>query len=377
MKHRSDIHKIWEAPAIVERFQTAVSLHSHTAESIETLGFLPRIAHSNPFLSAMVRRLERRYEALHGRRLDYSRAYWTPPLSANRAYRVEKSQIEDELGLKSLVSITDHDTIRACSTLRSIYRLEDIPTSLEWSVRFGSAVFHLGVHNLPSEDAPEIALRLNRITCDHDEKSIAGALAGLDAIDQVLIVLNHPFFDLAYHGKSEHERILLDFISTFGRWLHAVELNGLRSAGENRLARQLAASFNLPVVSGGDRHGREPNANLNLTNAKTWNDFVGEIRRGRMSRVLFMPQYREPLPVRLLESVGHAIDDYPHCPGRERWSDRVHFRDDHGQPEKLSNLWTEGAPRLVRSSLRLFGFLTSERFRPAFRFALAGKEAVL
>jgi len=35
------------------------------------------------------------------------------------------------------------------------------------------------------------------------------------------------------------------------------------------------------LVSGGDRHGVEPNANINLTNATSFTEFVHEIRRKR------------------------------------------------------------------------------------------------
>jgi hypothetical protein len=32
------------------------------------------------------------------------------------------------------------------------------------------------------------------------------------------------------------------------------------------------------IISGGDRHGCEPSAVLNLTNAKTFSEFIDEIR---------------------------------------------------------------------------------------------------
>jgi hypothetical protein len=65
---------------------------------------------------------------------------------------------------------------------------------------------------------------------------------------------------------------------------------------------QLASSFRLPLISGGDRHGREPNACVNLTNAASFPEFVEEVRNDGWSDVLFMPQYREPSKLRILQT---------------------------------------------------------------------------
>ncbi len=59
-------------------------------------------------------------------------------------------------------------------------------------------------------------------------------------------------------------------------------------------------------IAGGDRHGVEPNANINLTNATTFTEFVHEVRREKKSRVLFMPQYAEPWKHRILQSTIDA-----------------------------------------------------------------------
>ena len=75
--------------------------------------------------------------------------YWTPPLTPKLAYETEREQIENILGMMSLVSLTDHDNIDAPILLQTMSGDARTPVSVEWSVPFGGTVFHLGVHNLP------------------------------------------------------------------------------------------------------------------------------------------------------------------------------------------------------------------------------------
>ncbi len=96
------------------------------------------------------------------------------------------------------------------------------------------------------------------------------------------MVLNHPLWDEADIGAHQHRQTLAALLANHGRWIHAIELNGLRSWDENTEAMELARAWQLPAISGGDRHGLEPNANLNLTHAATFAEFVAEIRRERL-----------------------------------------------------------------------------------------------
>ena len=80
---------------------------------------------------------------------------------------------------------------------------------------------------------------------------------------------------------------------------------------ESRRHSAGAASGTSCSISGGDRHGIEPNANINLTNATSFTEFVHEIRYEGRSHVLFMPQYAEPWKHRILQSTLDAIRDYP------------------------------------------------------------------
>ena len=105
-----------------------------------------------------------------------------------------------------------------------------------------------------------------------------------------------------------------------------------------------------PAISGGDRHACEPAACLNLTNAVWFAEFAAEVRSGR-SAVLFMPQYRRSLPVRILESVWDVLRRYPEYPGRERWTDRIFYRVEDGAATPLSTLWKHRMPWVVREVL--------------------------
>ena len=96
--------------------------------------------------------------------------------------------------------------------------------------------------------------------------------------------------------------------------------------------RRLAEQWNMLLIAGGDRHGVEPNANINLTNATSFTEFVHEIRREKKSDMLFMPQYAEPWKHRILQSTIDAIRNYPEFPpglpqlGRTRLSSRCQRR---------------------------------------------------
>jgi hypothetical protein len=165
--------------------------------------------------------------------------------------------------------------------------------------------------------------------------------------------------------------LLAEFLRLYGSWLHAIELNGLQPAADNRRSMELAAELELPVISGGDRHGREPNANLNLTNARSFAEFVHEVRYDRVSHVLFLPQYRDPIPARYIEFLWHAVQNYSDFTGRERWIDRIFYASEDGSATlPLSDLWPCGGPRLVRWLLGCVEILAKPRVRGTLRWAL-------
>jgi len=353
----SSISYLWREPDAAKTFKTGVSLHSHTNQSKETLDFISELSKDWGILQPVIRWCEERSHRLSGIRPDYARSYWTPPLTPSLAFDLERTQIEEKLQLPGLVSITDHDDINAPLLLRSLPSARHIPVSVEWTVPFGTTAFHLGIHNLPSATGVAWMERMREFTAIPVEtrapELLRDMLAELDELPGVLVIFNHPIWDLYRVGKDRHEVFVNEFLARHGQHVHALELNGLRNWKENREAATLASKWNQLVISGGDRHGVEPNANVNLTRAESFTEFVHEVRRERQSHVLFMPQYAEPWKHRILQSTLDAIRDYPHFPeGSRRWDQRVYHPDRKGDMQPLSELWNRGrSPRFVRGVL--------------------------
>lgn len=365
----------WKDRGAVRRYRTGVSLHSHTSCSRESLSFLPKMAHHVPFAPSLLRRAEERHQRRTGKAIEFGLAYWTPPLPPREALALETRQIQDVLGRHALVSITDHDTLDACTQLRAIGTHKEVPFSVEWTVPFGPACFHLGVHNLPPGQASAIFLDLAEYTRKPRTELLPALLDDLSAMPDVLVVLNHPLSDEGRIGCRPHQDHLNRFLRDHHRRLHALELNALQSWADNREVIELARSFGLPLISGGDRHACEPNGNLNLTNAVTLSEFIAEIRRDRVSNILFMPQYQESLKLRYIENVWRVMKDYPEMPGRTRGSDRVFYVTNDG-PKPLSILLRNGGPAYVRRLMAVVGFCLRPQFRLALRLALLEQSKV-
>jgi hypothetical protein len=356
---QSSISYLWREPGAAKGFTTGVSLHSHTNQSKETLDFITELSKEWSVLQPVMRWAERRCRRLTGIDPDYARSYWTPPLTPSLAFDLERRQIEEKLQIPGLVSLTDHDDIQAPMLLRTVASSRHIPVSVEWTVPFGATAFHLGIHNLPSSQGTAWMARLAEFTAtpvvERASRTLTEMLAELDELPGVLIVFNHPLWDLYRVGKDRHEVLVNEFLAVNGQFVHALELNGLRDWKENREAATLAGKWNQLVISGGDRHGVEPNANVNLTRAKNFNEFVHEVRRERQSHVLFMPQYAEPWKHRILQSTLAAIRNYPDFPeGSRLWDERVYHPDAEGVIQPLSQLWMKGkAPAMCMAALSM------------------------
>jgi hypothetical protein len=351
----STISYLWRDKDAPRGFRAGVSLHSHTNQSRETLDFLANFGNQFPVMRPIISRMERRAEQNHGVRIDYAASYWTPPMTPKLAFDLEKRQIE-KMNLDAMVSITDHDTIKAPMLLRTVPSARQIPVSVEWSAPYGGIQsFHLGVHNLPSARAQEWMAALDDLTAHPNDGRLTEILVALHKEPNVLVVFNHPMWDLYLVGKEKHQFLVNEFLQKNGAYLHALELNGLRNWDENRAVRRLAEKWNMLLIAGGDRHGVEPNANINLTNAASFTEFVHEIRRQKQSHVLFMPQYAEPWKHRILQSAIDAIRYYPEFPlGSRTWDDRVYHPDRNGALRPLSELWPDGsAPHIVSAVLAM------------------------
>ncbi len=364
----SKITSNWKQPLATGPYTTGVSLHSHTSVSEETLGFLHAMFHALPAMKRVFDHYIHR-SSLHGIRLDFERANWRPPLQPKMAYDLESRQIQ-RLGLNPLVSITDHDTIDACLLLRTVPSSRHIPVSLEWSVPFGQTTFHLGIHNIPSKDGaawmqrfeqftaaarPRLEIGGNITPCSaQSDAQLLALLRELHECPQVMTVFNHPLWDL-HRAGALHLREMKRFIAVAGETIHALELNGLRHIRENREAAQLARETGHLVISGGDRHGLEPNANINLTNAVSFTEFVEEVRMERRSHVHFMEQYQQRWEQRILRSTLNAVCDFPEfMPGWQRWDERAFHPDANGEMKPFAELWPRGhAPRLLMAAIHV------------------------
>jgi hypothetical protein len=385
----SKVSYLWDDAHVSKGFVSGVSLHSHTNRSKETLDFIIKLANEYRCFRELIHLQQKRVRAKHSLEIDYAAGYWTPPLTPRLAFDLESRQIANKLHLQPLVSISDHDNIQAPMLLRTVASARHIPVSVEWTTPFGpEQSFHLGIHNLPSASGAEWMSEFEKFTAHPSDERLTEMLAALHDLPNVLIVFNHPLWDLYKIGQQKHLQCVDEFLARNGRFLHALELNGLRTWEENRMVKRLAARWNMLLISGGDRHGMEPNANVNLTHAATFNEFVDEIRRQRRSHVLFMPQYAEPWKHRILQSTLDAIRDYPDFPeGSRRWDDRVFHPDINGVDRPIRQLWPDGQPPRVLSlavefvRLILGGKTVSRGLRLAWserqqlRFALGEPEA--
>jgi hypothetical protein len=346
--------------------------------SEESLDMVPRYTGKIPYLGAAIGRQEDEYHRKKQKRFSFGDAFWTPPLAPRQAYRLEEKQIQRKFKLPGLISLTDHDDIRAGAQLHVLERFKHIPVSTEWTIPFGETFFHLGVHNLPGADSEQVMRELESFTAQPEPSELGRLLEMLNALPDVLLVLNHPLWDEKGIGIQRHAGVLKALLERFGQHFHAVEVNGLRGWSENKEVIALGREIDLPVVAGGDRHGREPNAILNLSRASTFPEFVQEVRRERVSHVVLMPQYQEPLKLRILQTMVDVVREYPeNFGGRRTWADRVYYRDPETKVAvPMAELWADGGPTIVKhfvASMRLVG---SRPLRSALRMALNDRSAV-
>jgi hypothetical protein len=344
------------------RFRTGVSLHSHTLHSRESLSFIYHTMAVVPFVEGAVRRGEIRYRKIHGAPLDLSRGWWTPPLGPFEAWSVEKRQIE-QLGMKPLVSITDHDDIDAPVSLQTLDACLDVPISFEWTVPFGPTFFHLGIHNLPRSNARRWFNELADYTRSPRIGRLTDLLRSIHSLPGTLIVFNHPLWDESHKGEQVHAHAVRDFVQLHGECLHAFEINGLRPWRENRRVVDFAAAAGKPLISGGDRHALEPNANLNLTNASTFDEFASEVRRGH-SEVLMLPHAWKRHSLRIVTNLIDVLRTHDdHANGWKRWSDRVFYSCEDGRVRALTELFGHETPAPIAFFIALVQFAARLRLR--------------
>jgi hypothetical protein len=352
-------------------FRTAVSLHCHTHHSKESITFVPHYMARVPIAYGHFQKLLNRYHKKWGEPLDFSKGYWTPPLAADTVYESETKQIEREVGLQALVSLTDHDDIEG-SALVSRKLSKDVPISVEWTVPFDAGFFHLGLHNLPRAESRSIMDALAEYTSHPVAERLAELFVMLHDLPDVLIVFNHPLWDIEHVGAERHALLLKAFLDQYGEWIDCLEVNGYRAWRENKGVLQMAEELGYPVVSGGDRHACDPNAVLNLTRAETLAEFIHEVRHDRRSEILLMPAYQEPLAARQLRDVADVLRYYPDYPvDQRRWMDRVYF-EMKGSAHSLPYYWpVHSASVFAKRTLGVLRLLGSRRLQPVLRLLLS------
>jgi len=367
------VHRFDRRTAFAGPFRSGISLHSHTMCSKEYLGRLPTYIAKFPIGGYIIERELGRLHLYQHWNFDFNKIYWTPPLSPREAHQLESEQIERQLGLEAMVSLSDHDSIEAGMHLRMLEGTASVPISVEWTVPFEDTVFHIGVHNLPAGSATAWMTELGSFTAKPDAKRLRGILSGLESEKSVLVVLNHPYWDAENIGPERHKRALRSFLSKFLPQAHAIEVNGMRSRKENREVLELGAVLGIPVISGGDRHGLEANAVLNVSPAESFEEFVEEVREEKRSEIVLMPQYFEPLPLRLIENAWHALSDAPGEFGRGHWMTRVFF-EQNGEARALSQFTGTRFHRLVDKFRWVISLVANPVLRLAVRLPFLGHE---
>ncbi len=367
------LHILHQAKNLSSEAKTGVSLHCHTQYSREMLDFVPHYADKLPIISYLWNRERKKYIEREGAAPDFSSGYWSPPLTPQEVFNLEKKQI-NEAGLSAITSITDHDSVEANLEVNQQTDNAQAPISLEWTVPFEYGFFHVGVHNLPPKRAVALTQTLLDYTFkkeNHSPEKLNEMLSMLNEIPEILVVLNHPIWDIEMVGKEKHAILLKNFLKEHGRFIHALEINGFRSWSENKAVIEMAEALGYPLVTGGDRHGCQPNTVINLTNSKTFAEFAEEIRVDKRSAVVMMPEYRQPLHSRQLQSFSEILKNYSEFPaGRQRWFDRVYFDigDGHGV-RQLSVHWKRGGPTWLRWAVWTLGVFGSPKMRPVFSLA--------
>jgi len=187
---------------------------------------------------------------------------------------------------------------------------------------------------------------------------------------EMLIIFNHPLWDEGHIGTASHRACLNSFLTRFRPFIHALELNGLRPWKENREVLLLAGAESFPLFRGATVMAAKPNACINLTNAATFAEFAEEVRRDGWSDVLFMPGYREPLQLRIMQNLCDILEDDPgHSLGWTKWSDRVFYLTDEGIEKSLNELWGKNFPSVVSRFVSLMSLARHSHIQWVLRFA--------
>ena len=247
---------------------------------------------------------------------------------------------------------------------------------------FEYGFFHVGVHNLPPDRAVEITKTLLDYTFveeNHSNENLQAMFAMLNDLPGVLVILNHPIWDIELVGPRGTKCCLRTLLRrTAGGYMRSRSMVFAHGRKIKRVI-EMAEALGIPIATGGDRHGCKPNTVINLTNADTFEEFVHEIRVEKKSEVVMMPEYEQPLHSRQMQSFAEILKHYPEFEeNRQKWFERVFFDtgDGKGVVSLSSHGWRLGGPKWLRAAIWTLGFLGSPEMRPFFRVARSRKDRV-
>ena len=91
----------------------------------------------------------------------------------------------------------------------------------------------------------------------------------------------------------------------------------------------------------------------------------------KRSEIVLMPEYKQPLHSRQLQSFSEILKNYSEFPeGRQKWFDRVYFDIGDGEGvRQLSVHWKRGGPTWLRWAIGTLRVLGSPKMRPVFSLA--------
>jgi predicted metal-dependent phosphoesterase TrpH len=285
-------------------FPFAISLHNHSAYSVEDLASLNQVV-KLWFMRPLRGTLQRAFGLQHIAGLNYADLKYNPPFSPEEVHRIEAAAVAP-YGFDGVhLAITDHDEY--AGSLELCQRRPDLNGRVvvgeELTVPFDGHVFHLGISGLEASSAAQTHARLQEAARGGRLDELFETLRATGC----LVVFNHPLIPWGPGGESHIPA--REILARYGWAIHAVEYNGMRRREENDRVLELAREWRKPVVGGGDSHLLRASATLCVSRAATFRGFADEVREGR-SVVLVKDEYFAPLRWKLFLRVLYFMANY-------------------------------------------------------------------
>lgn len=284
-------------------FASVVCLHTHSSysnEDLAGLNWVVELGYMRPFKGV----LQRSFGLAGVPDMNYAELGYHPPFRPSDIWRMETENARS-LGIERLLlAITDHDEVAGSLELRQQNPDDSgrIALGEELSIRYDGHLFHLGLSGLPEDRLQDVNASLR---ASARRGHLDAVFEQLDSL-RCLVVLNHP---LITWNRARTEVPALGLLKRYGWAIAALELNGMRSPAENLCVIQLARQIDKPLVGGGDSHLLMPSSALCVSRAKTYVDFIAEVRSG-WSRPLVTREYFSPLRWRMSLRVLSFIAQY-------------------------------------------------------------------